>query len=267
MSQYGWTNCLNVVCTQVSMFLEALKTNLGDNLVGVYLHGSLAMGCFNPERSDIDILVITMHSMTVETKRTIAEILLRSSMAPFPIEISLIVEQDIRPFQHPLPFDMHYSERWREKYHDELAHGEWMKWNNETGHDLDLTAHLMVTLKRGISLYGKSIQDAIPAIPGQFYSASILEDYKDARAARLKMPVYFVLNACRVYAYLQEGSIFSKDEGGAWALRMLPQELCGIVEQALDIYRGDRKDEHLDRVALTRLAKFMDEGIKKQRIL
>ncbi len=27
-------------------------------LVGVYLHGSMAMGCFNPEKSDIDLIIV-----------------------------------------------------------------------------------------------------------------------------------------------------------------------------------------------------------------
>jgi len=26
---------------------------------------------------------------------------------------------------------MHYSESWREKYLNELANGEWLKWNDE----------------------------------------------------------------------------------------------------------------------------------------
>jgi predicted nucleotidyltransferase len=40
-------------------FVSKLSEMLGSNLVGVYLHGSLAMGCFNPHASDIDVLVIT----------------------------------------------------------------------------------------------------------------------------------------------------------------------------------------------------------------
>jgi len=33
-------------------FIEQSKNILRDNLVGIYLHGSAAMGCFNPEKSD-----------------------------------------------------------------------------------------------------------------------------------------------------------------------------------------------------------------------
>ncbi|MDF2804920.1 MAG: hypothetical protein K0S61_4825, partial [Anaerocolumna sp.] len=33
-------------------FVESYCNILKNNLIGIYLHGSLAMGCFNPESSD-----------------------------------------------------------------------------------------------------------------------------------------------------------------------------------------------------------------------
>ena len=38
-------------------FVEAAREAIGENLLGVYLHGSAAMGCFNPKSSDLDLLV------------------------------------------------------------------------------------------------------------------------------------------------------------------------------------------------------------------
>jgi len=39
-------------------FTEMSKKILGNNLVGIYLHGSAAMGCFNPKKSDLDLILI-----------------------------------------------------------------------------------------------------------------------------------------------------------------------------------------------------------------
>lgn len=39
-------------------FTEMSKRILGDNLVGVYLHGSAVMGCFQPGKSDLDLILI-----------------------------------------------------------------------------------------------------------------------------------------------------------------------------------------------------------------
>jgi predicted nucleotidyltransferase len=49
--------------TGIAELLDALVTGiqavLGDNLVGVYLRGSLVTGDFDPRTSDIDFLAVT----------------------------------------------------------------------------------------------------------------------------------------------------------------------------------------------------------------
>ena len=42
----------------INGFIEQSKEILRENIVGVYLHGSLAMGCFNPKRSDTDLIIV-----------------------------------------------------------------------------------------------------------------------------------------------------------------------------------------------------------------
>ena len=42
----------------INEFAERSESILRDNLVGVYLHGSAVMGCFNPLKSDIDLIVV-----------------------------------------------------------------------------------------------------------------------------------------------------------------------------------------------------------------
>lgn len=39
-------------------FVRQSREILGDNLTGIYLHGSAAMGGFNDWKSDIDFLVV-----------------------------------------------------------------------------------------------------------------------------------------------------------------------------------------------------------------
>jgi len=262
MSQYSWATCPTAVETQLNTFCAHLQAVLETNLLGIYLHGSLAMGCFNPDRSDIDLLVVTTRAMSIETKRRVAQLLLHSSMTPNPIEISFLVEQQMHPFQHPLPFDLHYSETWRERYQRELADGSWTQWNDTVHTDADLAAHFTIILNRGICLFGKPVKEIFPPVPARYYIASIVGDFANAKDERSKMPVYFILNACRVYAYLLDGSIFSKDEGGAWGLISLPGEYHSVIAQALEIYRGSRKDEPFDVAALDRFAAYMDERIK-----
>ncbi|MBR4928788.1 MAG: nucleotidyltransferase domain-containing protein, partial [Oscillospiraceae bacterium] len=58
-------------------YTEESRRILGDCLVGIYLHGSLAMGCYNPNRSDIDLIVVTDGSLTDEVKREFLDMTVR----------------------------------------------------------------------------------------------------------------------------------------------------------------------------------------------
>lgn len=53
--------------------VDLFKEELGDNLVGIYLHGSLAMGCFNPDTSDIDLLLVVADKLTRDHMRRLAK--------------------------------------------------------------------------------------------------------------------------------------------------------------------------------------------------
>ena len=46
------------VAALVDALIAGSQEALGDNLVGVYLCGSLALGDFDPEKSDVDALVV-----------------------------------------------------------------------------------------------------------------------------------------------------------------------------------------------------------------
>ena len=261
MSQYGWTACPDSVRVQIDELVAAVREALGENLVGVYLHGSLALGCFNPERSDVDLIVVTRQGMTVETKRSVAEILLHCSNAPAPVEISFLPEAYMNPWQYPTPFDFHYGEDWREKTSAELSSGEWKKWNDAIRKDDDLAAHITILLESGIVLCGRPIDEVFPPVPKRHYVDSIVKDFEWGRDRIEKYPASFVLNACRVSAYLREGRICSKEQAGAWALSIVNDEFGELVNCALQSYRENRKDERFDRAVMERFAAYMADEI------
>lgn len=238
MHQYSWTDCPDDVRAQLDGLLDDLRAALGANLAGVYLHGSLAMGCFSPARSDLDLLVVTGERMAPGERRAAAEALLRRSGAPAPIEISFVSRSQARPWSYPTPFDLHYSEEWRAKTAEELASGAWRACGGQEPRDPDLAAHCTVVLARGVALHGPPPAELLPQVPPADYLDSIVRDVAWAAEQIDDNPVYLVLNYCRVYAYLREGPILSKDEGGGWALRELPEHRP-VVAAALAAYRGE----------------------------
>ncbi len=267
MTQYGWADAPAEVRAQVTNFADALQALLGDNLAGVYLHGSLTMGCFNPQRSDIDLLAVTEREPAPEAKRDIAALLLRFSAAPGPFEISFLSRAQLHPWRYPTPYDLHYGEPMRATYERDLANGQWRHWNDQPRTDPDLAAHITMVRSRGLCLRGGAITQVFPAVPAEHYVELILDDFRWGRERMADNPVYFILNTCRVYAYLAEGRVLSKDEAGAWASNVLPEALRGLVTLALELYRGTRGDEPVDQATLENFALELDERLRTLRAL
>jgi streptomycin 3"-adenylyltransferase len=240
--------------------VEMFKTVMKDNLAGIYLHGSLAMGCFHPDRSDVDLLVIAKQPMTTEAKKSIAnQILLLDGELPVGrgIELSIVLEAQLTDFVYPTPFEFHYSDYHKERYREDE--------NYICGgfEDSDLAAHFVVTYHRGIALYGEPFPSVCRPIDRKYYMQSILSDVESAADNIGASPVYYVLNLCRVLHYLKEGLVSSKKEGGEWGAQALPAEFRDMVNQCLDQYNGVSEDVQLDRGRLTGFAEYMLAEIAK----
>ena len=206
------------------------KETLGNNLVGLYLHGSLAMGCFTP-KSDIDLIAIVKEPMDFKTKRALIDEILK--VGPLPekgLEMSVILEKNIKPFIHPMPFELHYSPDHKALY------------ENDKGYicggttDRDLAAHLTVVKKRGVRLFGKEIEEVFGSIPRVYFIDALLYDIEDARERMIKDPVNVILNLCRTLYFLKKGFVASKLEGGYWGASHLDMDLREIVSDAIKAY-------------------------------
>lgn len=266
---YHWSNCPEHTQRQVRGVIAEIKRFLVHDVVGIYLHGSLALGCFNPASSDLDLVVVTARPMALRERNWLIRSLLAHSRhadlppSPFvenehPIEISIMTTDDLLPWRYPPRYDLHYSESWRERYTRDIATGAWRDWRRPSEGDPDLAAHLMVIRERGICLSGAPIAEVIPMIPERDYRVAILSDVHDIKAQIVQNPVYWVLNACRVVAYLDDGAIRSKVEGGEWGLTHLPSDHHALIRQALATYDGV-DDGPFDAVLLSAFADAMDE--------
>ena len=79
----------------INGFVEQSKEILQDNLVGVYLHGSSVMGCFNPEKSDIDLIVVVERPLPDPVKKEYLDMVVRyNAMGPAKgIEMSIVLRK------------------------------------------------------------------------------------------------------------------------------------------------------------------------------
>jgi predicted nucleotidyltransferase len=230
------TKIPNNVKIELDKLAEQLTRHLGGQLVGIYLHGSLAMGGFNPISSDVDILVVVQNKLSLENKKEIGQIMLDlSKSAPGKgYELSIITLDSLQNFTYPTPFEFHFSDSNKEAFEKgtvDLSDGKT---------DPDLAAHFVITKHRGVCLYGKPIDEIFSEVPKHYYLDSLLKDaewsYEKMASTpddELSLPVYGVLNFCRVLALIKAGVITSKIEGGEWALKNLPQHYHPLIKEAL----------------------------------
>jgi len=192
------------------------------------------MGCFNPAKSDIDLLYLVSSPPTPARKLAFLNALLPLNEAgpAKGVELSVVEEKWCRPFTHPLPYLFHFSPahlgRIRE---DPAGYVETM-----TGTDRDLAAHCAVLERYSRVLYGPPISEVFgPVSPGD-YRDSILWDLEDAPTLMARDPLYATLNLCRALAFFRAGLCLSKRDGALWGLEHLPEEFHPLLRHALACY-------------------------------
>ncbi|CAM3719478.1 aminoglycoside adenylyltransferase domain-containing protein [Marinicrinis lubricantis] len=234
-------------------FVDICKEVFTDRLEGIYLHGSLAMNCFNPSGSDIDFIVIVNDRLTQEqSKKLASKVLALHDEMPNErgIEFSVILKDHLRPFKYPTPFEFHYSDFHRGKYR---ADENYMCGGFE---DKDLASQFMVAFTRGKCLYGRPLPEICDPIPEKAYIESIYYDVQHAEKDVAGNQVYVVLNLCRVLYYLREHTVSSKKEGGEWGISTLPEEYREMIRKCLHAYNGTGAQVELDQYKASNFVKY-----------
>lgn len=214
---------------------DACARIFGDNLTGVYVHGSVAFGCFRWDRGDIDFLVVVREAPTQAQKEAFIHYLLdtEDEVPPKGWEMSVMLEADCRDFHHPAPYWLHYSNGHRERCLEDIP-----RYCAEMhGLDRDLAAHCTVTRAVGFALIGPPPSEVFGPVDRADYIDSLLWDIDGAADEVLSNPAYFILNLCRSLAFVEEGRVLSKQGGGEWALERLDEADRPLVSQALNDYR------------------------------
>lgn len=227
---------------------------LGNNLIGIYVHGSIAFGCFNPNKSDIDFIVVVNNIPSLEEKEALVQTLLclNEEVPDKGYEMSVVLSRFCKEFIYPTPFELHYSIAHLQRCKDNLR--EYCISMN--GMDKDLAAHFTVIKKVGYTIWGKPITEVFGDVPKENYLDSIKEDIGNATEEISGNSIYFILNLCRVLAYKNEGLILSKEQGGLWGKEKLPEEFRLLLSKALKNYKSEI-EEVFDRELLLDFSNYM----------
>ncbi|GCE31476.1 streptomycin 3''-adenylyltransferase [Dictyobacter alpinus] len=259
---YNWTNCSKVIKAEVNTLLLEFPRLLDDHLLGIYLYGSLASGGFNPERSNINLLVLTDHPLEDKVRHQVATLLLRMSRVPAPLDCIFAVKQETA--EGLLPITLHYHEKVREEYQRALRSDNEQPPNGATSISNDQQILAFQALRTdGICLYGQSIADAIPQPSAVAFRNALIHEMQAELEHPLHDPIAFVLNGCRAMAYLRSGSLLSKRDAAIWGLTQLPEQYHSLIQQAQALYQGERLGRPVGRATLDNFAQFLQETFQQ----
>ena len=240
---------------EVQLYLDrvvaTLRDNLGAELVGAYLHGSLAMGAFNPGRSDVDIIGVCTAPLSRERRMGLGKAL---TAIPRPrsggdLELSLVTAAAARTPSAAPSFQVHV------RTHEEPS----MVDGADRPGDEDLVVHFAIVRARGQVLIGPEPGEVFATPDRASLIGAFLSDIEWARESGAAgweghhMPefasmAYRVLNAARCRRYLETGDLGSKVEGAAWLKRRDPDpDLHVLLDTALAFQRGDPPDRPDER--------------------
>jgi streptomycin 3"-adenylyltransferase len=235
--------------TQTDDVLALLHSVLGGAVTGVYLHGSAVLGRLRP-RSDLDLLAITARPATDPERRALLAGLLaisgRARVRPDdrPVELSVAVAGDLRPWRFPPVIDFEY--------------GEWLRADYEAGivparrpsPDLAILVAQASAADRPVT--GPPARDVLPDVPLADIRAAAGEGIPGLLADLVPDTANVLLTLARIWTTLETGEIRAKDAAADWAIARLPLDHRAVLERARDVYLGTAEDRWEDLAARVR---------------
>ncbi|MEV0263245.1 aminoglycoside adenylyltransferase family protein [Streptomyces sp. NPDC050617] len=249
---------------QAEDVVRLVRQVFGEDVVGAYLHGSAVLDGLRPS-SDLDVLAVLRRRTTAGERRALVAALLRISGTGGtgdggdggggggeegggrrPVELTVVVQDDVRPWRYPPRCEFQYGEWLRTEYERGETPGP--------GESPDLAPLITMALLGDAPLCGPPPADALDAVPPEDLRRGIVAGVPELLAELEDDTRNVVLTLARVWRTLATGEIGSKDAAAGWALARLPEEHRPVLSRARAGYLGrlgadrERWDDLLPRL-------------------
>lgn len=235
---------------QLDKIVELVRDVLEEDALGAYPHGSTALHQLRPH-SDLDVLVVSRRSTTPDEKRALIGRLLRMSGRDDPsgdarpIELTIVVASEVRPWRYPPRLDFLYGDWLRA----EFENGDLAPWETPNP---DLAP--LITMARSVdrALFGPPPSEVFDPVPIEDLNRAIVEGIPGLIDDLDSDTTNVVLTLARIWTTLATGTIGSKDAAADWVLARLPEEHRPVLARARAVYFGDEQDHWADLQARLR---------------
>lgn len=255
-----------IVQHQIDETVVLLQSVLGENLLGVYVYGSLLMGGMQ-KYSDIDLFAITSKETTKQEKEKFEKALLKISgiyavsKELKPIELIIVVKSEVNPWHYPPSFDFLYGD-WLRK---DFEAGNIEPWLTKESPNLALVI-TQILLSNKI-VFGPNASTLLDPVP--------YNDFMTASTSEINSLVNDIgwdtrnvlLTLARVWCTVETDTIRSKESAVNWAINKLPDRYKPILIRAKSILLGVQSDNWEElKTEIKPCASYMVEQINKRMI-
>jgi hypothetical protein len=246
--------------------LEArIRAILGRQFVGMYLYGSLAIGDFDPQNSDIDFLVVTDGEVPEDVFAALKEMHAGVDQGGSPwagrVEAAYIPREAVNDTPGPATYPQ--VERGMSLARIPLEDG-WV-----------FQRHTL--REQGITISGKNPgsfihpvsnaekKQAAEAIFSGWLERSRRDDEWITWARTRKAHAFIVLTTCRMLYSLETGEVCSKPAAARWAQKKLGRDWSPLIKEALKGPRDDSEVTEEEYLSMLRLLQLVLDHNEKNR--
>lgn len=231
---------------------DDLKFLLKNNLLGVYVWGSLATHSYKEGLSDIDVLVVVRHQINAETLSTLqkwAESIVKLEKYAGKLDAAFVSLDTINASDGTTSCGG--IEFWK---------GIVQKIDNSLG---DNPLVLDTVRKVGISLFGPPAEDLIHPVSREKILNSLKKELRELRAGvtlhfnDIGWRYYAITTLCRVLYTNKTGDYTSKQEALSWYREVFNSKYDTVIQSAVAYYNGD--DSEIKKTQQSDYVSFIEE--------
>ncbi|MEO5953195.1 MAG: aminoglycoside adenylyltransferase domain-containing protein [Chloroflexia bacterium] len=217
----------------LDLLLEKWKVILGEGIVGVYLYGSLSLGDFDTESSDVDFLVVTEGKVSDEEFEALR--VMHDEVAGSGLKYAKKLEGSYIPREALRKHDP--ENRW----HPTMG----IDWEFQVGpHGINWIFEREVVREHGRVVMGpnpktlidsvdrKDLREAICKSLSGFWSEPLAGE-EPAWLKTRDYQAFAILTMCRALYGLKVGGLISKPKAAEWALENVEERWRPLIAKAL----------------------------------
>jgi len=214
----------------LDLLLAGVQRVLADQFTGLYLHGSLASGDYNPQTSDIDFLVVTRNKLPLELLPSLAA--MHTCLTASGLKPAAKLEGSYIPLGALRRYDPSHIEHPALRVDGTFA---------VDGYGTDWIIQRHYLRQQGIVISGPPLQELIEPVHPVDLQRAVLGALQEWWSPPFPNPnrfdspeyrAYAVLTMCRALYTLQFADVISKPAAARWAQAVLGEPWAALIKRA-----------------------------------